>query len=96
MGISRSKTQGIKMKDELSIISIDDNISDRVERMENEIENKGDLINDEISNKIEKIGQLVEKIGKIGLKERLTEELADIKNYFHIVSIFYSNIYPYH
>jgi len=86
MGISTSKTQGITMKDELSIISIDDNISDRVERMENEIENKGDLINDEISNKIEKIGQLVEKIGKIDLKERLKEEFADIKSYFHILA----------
>ncbi|MDO8724761.1 MAG: type II/IV secretion system ATPase subunit [Candidatus Methanoperedens sp.] len=63
---------------------MDDNISDRVERMENEIENKGDLINDEISNKLDKIGQLVEKIGKIDLKEILKEELADIKNYFKI------------
>jgi len=71
------------MKGKLSIIPNDYEISDRVERMGNEIKTKVELIDKEISNRVEKIGNEVKKNGKTGLKERLKEEFADFKSYFH-------------
>jgi len=86
MDISRIETREQKMNGGLSIIPNDYEISDRVERMGNEIKKKVELIDDEISNRVEKIGHEVKKKGKTGLKERIKEEFSDFKNYLHVLT----------
>ena len=70
----------------MSYILNDDEISDRVERIGNDIKKKVELIDDEISKRIEKIGNEVKKKGNPGLKERLKEEFADFKTYLHVLT----------
>ena len=83
------------MKDELPKILNDDEILDRVERIGNVINNKVELSDDEILKRVEKIGKEVKKKGKPGIKERLKEEFADLKSYFHVLTRGKLTLLPY-